>query len=263
LKAKTAARRCFVVLCLTAAAACFAENTYSLDPAKELVIGSLSLGLAVSSLFVSRSASSASSEGFPLAKDGVNAFDRAAMYEYSGPLDTASDIILYGLAALPAVSLAVNPADKGVWAAFGVMYAESALLVFGTCELLKNTLLRYRPYCYSGGVPPGKAADYYKSFPSRHTAFAFMSAGFLASTMFTAWPDSPWKLPLSIAGYLLAAGTGTARVLSGSHFMSDVLAGAAIGSLYGYLIPRLHLSRRPETVTPVPLHNGFMFALRF
>jgi membrane-associated phospholipid phosphatase len=30
------------------------------------------------------------------------------------------------------------------------------------------------------------------------------------------------------------------RIVSGSHFLSDVFVGAAIGSLYGWLLPFLH-----------------------
>ena len=271
-------KRCFVLLCLIASSFnCFAESVYTLDPAKDLIIGSASLGLSVSSFFVSRSADNASKDNFPLSKGGVNSFDCGLMYKYNKPLDLAGDFILYGLMAMPVASLAGNLYNGNAWATYGVMYAESALLVFGTCEILKNSMLRYRPYCYFGDVPSGKGSDYYKSFPSRHTAFAFMSAGFLTSTFFTEYPDSPWKIPLSAASYSLAAGVGISRVFSGSHFISDVLAGAALGSVYGYLIPLLHLRKdratsagvrqnpglSQDTVNLIPLYNGFVLVCKF
>jgi membrane-associated phospholipid phosphatase len=143
------------------------------------------------------------------------------------------------------------------------MYAESLLFVFGTSEIIKNSFVRYRPYSYFGDIPQGKENDYNKSFPSRHTAFAFMSAGFLTSTFFTEYPQSSWKVPLCAISYTLAAGMGASRIFSGNHFISDVLAGAVIGSVSGYLIPWLHLRKKNDTVSFIPLPNGIMAALKF
>ena len=257
-------RRFFTLVCiLITAINCFAESEYSLDPAKDLIIGSVSLGLSVSSLFINRSANIATKDGFPLYSGSVNAFDRSLMYEYNKPWNAASNVFLYGLIAMPVVSLAGNYTNGNAWATYGAMYAESALLVFGTCELLKNTILRYRPYCYFENIPSGKDSDYYKSFPSRHTAFAFMSAGFITATFFTDHPHSSWKIPLTVISYSLAAAVGAGRIFSGNHFLSDVFAGAILGSIYGYLIPWLHLQKKPDNVTPVPLYNGFVFVWKF
>jgi undecaprenyl-diphosphatase len=227
----------FVLLCAITSINCFAESVYTLDPAKDIIIGSISLGLTVSSLFISRSASYASTDGFPLTKNDVNFFDGNLMFRYNKPLDFASDIALYGLIGIPVISLAENLTNKNVWLTYGAMYAESALLVFGTCEFFKNSIARYRPYCYFGDVPSGKDTDYYKSFPSRHTAFAFMSVGFFTSTFSAEYPDSPRRIPISIVSYSLAAAVGVNRILSGNHFISDVLTGAVLGSIYGYFIP--------------------------
>ena len=257
-------RKYFVLLCvITVPINCFAESMYTLDLKKDLIIGSASLGLTVPSLFINHSANIASKDGFPLQKDNVNAFDRHFMYEHNKPLDITSDIALYGLIGMPVLSLVGNIKDGNAWATYGVMYAESVLLTFGTCELLKNSIVRYRPYCYFGDVPSEKDSDYYKSFPSRHTAFAFMSAGFLTATFFTEYPDSPWKIPLSAVSYSLAIGVGMGRIFSGNHFISDFLTGAALGSVYGYLIPWLHLRKTTDTFSFVPHFNGFMFVCKF
>jgi undecaprenyl-diphosphatase len=262
---KNSVKKCFLLFCITAASInCFAQSAYTLDPAKDLIIGSASLGLAALSLFINRSAAIASQDAIPLPHSSVNAFDRSLMYAYNESLGIPSDIVLYGFMAMPLLSpLAGNIQDGNAWTAYGVMYAESVLLVFGACEALKNSLPRYRPYCYFGDVPSGKAADYYKSFPSRHTAFAFMSAGFLTTTFCTEYPDSPWKIPLSAASYSVAATVGLSRVFSGNHFISDVLAGAAFGSVFGYVIPQLHLRKNRDPVTLMPLHNGFMLVCKF
>lgn len=79
----------------------------------------------------------------------------------------------------------------------------------------KNIIVRERP--------DGRGVN---SFPSGHTATAFMCAQMLhreyGETL------SPW---ISVAGYGLAATTGIFRVIANRHWCSDVMGGAAIGIL--------------------------------
>ena len=63
----------------------------------------------------------------------------------------------------------------------------------------------------------------YTSFPSAHTATAFASAEILRQEYGKKYP---W---LAIAGYTVAAGTGTLRMYNNAHWFSDVVAGAGIG----------------------------------
>lgn len=63
----------------------------------------------------------------------------------------------------------------------------------------------------------------YESFPSGHTAEAFLSAEFLRQE----YKDiSPWY---GIAGYAVAATTGFLRMYNNKHWLSDVIAGAGVG----------------------------------
>jgi len=63
------------------------------------------------------------------------------------------------------------------------------------------------------------------SFPSGHTATAFMGAEFL-------WQEykdvSVWY---GITGYVVATGTGFLRIYNNRHWLTDVVAGAGIGIL--------------------------------
>lgn len=70
--------------------------------------------------------------------------------------------------------------------------------------------------------PDGSARN---SFPSRHTATAFMGAELLRREY---WDTSPW---IGVAGYAVAAGTGFFRMYNNRHWLTDVLAGAGIGIL--------------------------------
>lgn len=85
------------------------------------------------------------------------------------------------------------------------------------------------------------------SFPSGHTATAFMGAELLRLE----YADvSPW---IGYAGYAVAATTAYLRIYNNRHYLNDVLAGAAIGifsSKFAYwLYPRLFrraTCRRPS-----------------
>lgn len=71
------------------------------------------------------------------------------------------------------------------------------------------------------------------SFPSGHTATAFMTASMLSHEYGYL---SPW---LSISAYSLATATGLMRMANNKHWLSDVMAGAGIGILsaeFGYWI---------------------------
>ena len=86
--------------------------------------------------------------------------------------------------------------------------ASMAVIVTG----MKHTVKRLRP---------DESAS--NSFPSRHTATAFMTATMLHKEY---EGRSPW---FSIGGYALATLTGVSRVLNNRHWITDVAAGAAIG----------------------------------
>ena len=73
----------------------------------------------------------------------------------------------------------------------------------------------------------------YYSFPSGHTATAFVAAHIL----FKEYKDmTPW---IGITGYAVATTMGTMRILNRKHWLSDVVAGAGIGILsveIGYML---------------------------
>ncbi len=94
--------------------------------------------------------------------------------------------------------------------------------------LVLVTVIRYivnakRPYEVYNFSPAVKKNTKGKSFPSRHTASAFIIAlAFL-------YIDTS----VGIVMLLLAAAIGITRVLSGAHFIRDVIGGAVISILIG------------------------------
>ena len=82
-----------------------------------------------------------------------------------------------------------------------------------------------------------------RSFPSGHTSSAFAAAATLHNRY-------GWKVGLP--AHALAAFVGASRIEAERHDVVDVLAGAAIGSLSGFLITR----KRDDSVVIVPWADG-------
>lgn len=95
-------------------------------------------------------------------------------------------------------------------------------IILGTAALLNLSAVYAIKATSNVQRPDGSA---YNSFPSGHTAMAFMGAEFLRREY---WNVSPW---IGVAGYAVAAGTGFLRMYNNRHWATDVLAGAGIGIL--------------------------------
>jgi len=173
----------------------------------------------------------------PLDAANVNAFDRALMFPYSRGLDVASDVTQYAAFLMPAVFLLAAPVED--YPEVGLMYAGSSALALGARFGMKAAFERDRPYMYfdASSLGPDQIEDSNKSFPSGHTIMAFSGAAFTATMFALRYPDSPYRLPATVASFALAGSTAVMRVASGSHFTSDVIAGALIGTATGFLVP--------------------------
>ena len=102
--------------------------------------------------------------------------------------------------------------------------ALATIVGVGVFKLLKRLSHRQRPcqlepHCWSKVLPPDRF-----SFPSGHTMTAFSIA--LVLTYFYRGVEVPV--------FFFACSIAISRIVLGMHFLSDVLAGAAIGSALGY-----------------------------
>jgi membrane-associated phospholipid phosphatase len=137
-------------------------------------------------------------------------------------------------------------------------------------QVAKKSFGRERPYLKFGnqrGLDAfGRGDDSTESFYSGHASTAFLSAAFMdpvvADAVRSAEPAyslsraSPWSLWLlrlgqGVAFYGLATAVAYSRIEIDLHFMTDVLAGAAIGTLHGQLLYHWSYRRDPEGLQPL------------
>jgi len=160
----------------------------------------------------------------------------AFTFEYNESLSKASDITLGLTLVTPGVlGLIAPPSD---YIAIVSSYAGTMVSAYGVRTVLKQVIHKPRPYVGQIDRPADTSEDY-ESFPSGHSIMAFSAAAYAQTMQLLFYPDSTTMKAVSATTWILAATTATLRVISGNHYLEDVLAGAAIGSAIGFLGPYL------------------------
>lgn len=126
----------------------------------------------------------------------------------------ADDYLQYAPAAIMLGMKATGVQSRSSWSRMLVSDAFSAILMGGVVNTLKQTTHVMRP---------DGSND--RSFPSGHTATAFMTATMLTKEY---GHKSPW---IGVGAYGMATATGLMRMANNKHWLSDVLTGAGIGIL--------------------------------
>ena len=183
-----------------------------------------------------------------LSRSDMGPYDRWAIGYYSRPADLWSTALTAAELAVP-VALDGWDMAAGREARLGVItdlliYSEVYFYSSSLAVFAKSLRWHPRPLAFTSHAPAAqrRSSDAGSSFFSAHTTSAFASAVFTGYTFQLKHPDSP-LVPWLWGGMLGAASTvGALRIYSGKHFPSDVAVGAAVGSLAGYGIPRLHLN---------------------
>jgi membrane-associated phospholipid phosphatase len=182
----------------------------------------------------------------------VNGFDRIAAYQYSEQAADLSDIFASICLASPLALLFSQDIRRDAGIVY-MMYGQSLVYGSSLSFISKGTFPRYRPFVYNADVPGHLKLnqDARRSFFSGHTSIAFTSMIFFATVLTTYYPGSQWEPYAWTGSILLASSVGYLRIIAGKHYPTDVLVGAIVGSLVGYIIPKIHKTDQTKGTYPI------------
>jgi len=174
--------------------------------------------------------------------------DMQATGNYSLSSQKASDVLLTASYALPLSTLLIPEARKDL-GIISIMLAESILLTETLTGITKNLVNRPRPYAFNTDLADDIRIDDNNnlSFFSGHTSYTAMFSFFTASVLSNYIENQTTRHFVWAGAILLPAATGFYRYDGGKHFITDVVAGYAVGAAIGYLIPRLHEVEKEKT----------------
>jgi membrane-associated phospholipid phosphatase len=177
--------------------------------------------------------------------DGVNALDeagRALRWRHRDRADALSNAMAYGLGPASAFGLSAAigwSSGGGVRASLidAGLVLEAAFIAGDLTQVVKLIARRERPDARAARLrgEPNDDAERNLSFFSGHTSFAAgmaTAAGTVASLRGYRHAWLVWTV-----GAAIAAGTGLLRIAADRHYVTDVVAGAAVGGLVGGAIP--------------------------
>ncbi|MBI2040917.1 MAG: phosphatase PAP2 family protein [DPANN group archaeon] len=107
---------------------------------------------------------------------------------------------------------------------FTALIVISSIATFAATEAIKWLAQRPRPHITD-----------LLSFPSRHTALAFMLAFLIGAYVLSNKEKGSYKWPVAVSLFTWAALVGLSRLWLEEHWLTDVFAGAVIGALLGWI----------------------------
>lgn len=164
--------------------------------------------------------------GAGLAVHASNENFKSFRNEYAKQYNTHYDDYLQYSPALMMLGMkAFGVEGRSSWGRMLTSDAFTVAIMASVVNSLKHTVNEKRP-----------DGSNMRSFPSGHTATAFMCATMLHKEY---GHISPW---ISIGGYTVATATGISRILNNKHWIADVMVGAGIGIIsteIGYFLTDL------------------------
>ena len=199
----------------------------------------------------------------------VNPIDRWVSGVSVPGASTVSDLLLPTMLLSPLVLAAFDltasrssPGEERL-GKDALVIAQTYAATYFLTNALKVLVHRLRPFNYSARFEARRHdGDSRLSFPSGHTSMAFAGAATFSTMLAHRYRGQDWAVGAAIGGWAMATGVGVFRVLAGRHFPTDVVAGAALGTLVGLLIPGLHRGQGESAVDgTVPLPTRMLVAI--
>lgn len=221
----------------------FGQSPYQLRTGQEITLlgaGAVSLGASVALSHTIDPLTAG--EIATLNRTEVNAFDRQATYHWSTSAHQLSNVTLASNVALVGLlAVGTKPMRQDI-KTVAILYAETMLLANGIERTVKSVAQRTRPFVYNPDAPLDEKLDRNarQSFFSGHATNAFATAVFTSEVFRHYYPHSRLKPVIWVGSLGLASATAVLRYEAGRHYPSDLIVGAAFGSLVGWGIPKLH-----------------------
>jgi len=140
---------------------------------------------------------------------------------------------------------------KGLITEYAALYITS-----GTTSAIKDATGRQRPNGYD-----------YSSFPSGHTSRAFAAAALTSENLQSLDVSPATADGIRVGLYSIACGTAWARVEANKHYVTDVMAGAALGNFLSRFIHDAFMGINDNSsqidVDIEPHHSNIYITLRF
>lgn len=175
--------------------------------------------------------------------ENVNALDANFACPYNEKLDDTGDLILsltcMGSLLIVFISFLISKNKRVAFkeAVFEIyVFCISFLYSNAVYRILKTFAGRIRPYMYFAnpsqkGITTG---DFCLSWPSGHSANCFNIIAFVVFWFVLRHSDSKLKKPFIVLFFMAGITVMVLRMLSGNHFLTDVLSGTAIGFVCGF-----------------------------
>jgi len=177
----------------------------------------------------------------PCDPSGLWAIDRGVVGDYRHSPAMASNVTL--LASVVGGGLLVLDSRPGepqeARAEDFAVYTEAQIFTALATQWGKVAFHRARPPRYTPNAANYPESDWGLSFPSGHASAAFAAAGAYWSIMHRRGIANQKKGQIALL-FGTATATAVLRVVSRKHFPTDVIAGAALGTAIGYVVPQVH-----------------------
>ena len=184
-------------------------------------------------------------------------FDRsvrnALVWNNTSRAGLISSVEAYIVAPIVGISLLIAADHDAGWARFlddVIPVAETVAVSQLVVEVFKFSFGRQRPEAHFGDPARPATSSDNKSFISGHSALGFSitaSAGLICHWRHYWTEPYVWG-----SGIFLSLSTEYLRMGADKHYLSDVVAGGALGLAAGLLIPRL----MRDDIVIVPINNG-------
>jgi membrane-associated phospholipid phosphatase len=183
----------------------------------------------------------------------LNPIDRGAVGNNNQAALVLADATVYAAIGAPLLG---NILDVGVSRAFTedlLVLTETLVIDSAVVNIFDFAFARPRPVTYAGDPKFINSGEGYLSFYAGHVATTFAALSAASFTLGRRHHQYIWPW---IVTALVGGSVAVERVASGSHFPTDVAAGAVMGIAMGITIPWLHTRELPVPVTFSPSVAG-------